>query len=278
MAVAMGKAEVTQCPLEQTALKLSTVPCGQVHSVETMGTLDGPGLRFVIFLQGCPLHCAYCHNRDTWSRSGGQLMTVDQVWAQLLRYRPYMEASGGGVTVSGGEPLLQAPFVASLFHRCHQAGIHTALDTSGFASLRQQAVTDLLAQTDLVLLSLKAMDRALHLRLTGVPPEPTRRFAAYLAEHAIPAWIRVVIIPGITDTPANLEPLAAYVSSLPNVTRVELLPFTKLGEPKWTALGDRSPLADVRAAGDQDVARAATFLVEHGLPARLLSPDCLPDR
>lgn len=238
---------------------------GRVHSVESMGALDGPGLRYVLFLQGCPLRCAFCHNRDTWSRWGGQDKDVEEVWNDLLRYRSYMQASGGGVTVSGGEPTLQAAFVAELFRRCRQAGIHTALDTSGYARIGRPEVQELLSYTDLVLLDIKAMDPKLHRALTGVDPGRIRRFASFLVDQGIAAWIRVVLIPGITTTEENLTALASYVRTLPNVERVELLPYTKLGEYKWAEQGDRSPLAEVREANQSDVERAAAILKAGGL-------------
>ncbi|MBE3576174.1 MAG: pyruvate formate lyase-activating protein [Limnochordales bacterium] len=238
---------------------------GRVHSVESMGALDGPGLRYVLFLQGCPLRCAFCHNRDTWSLWGGQDKDVDEVWNDLLRYQSYMQASGGGVTVSGGEPALQAAFVAELFRRCREAGIHTALDTSGYARIERADVREMLSYTDLVLMDIKAMDPGLHRSLTGVDPGRIRRFASFLADQRIPVWIRVVLIPGITTTEENLVALASYVRTLPNVERVELLPYTKLGDHKWAEQSDRSPLAGVREADQSDVERAAAILKAGGL-------------
>lgn len=269
--VAVGRDRAGRRPVEQ---RLGQQPQrqpqlqplrGRVHSVESMGTLDGPGIRYVLFLQGCPLQCAFCHNRDTWSLWGGQEKDVEEVWNDLIRYRSYMKASGGGVTVSGGEPTLQAAFVAELFRRCREAGVHTALDTSGYARVERPEVREVLAYTDLVLLDIKAMDPQLHRWLTGGDPARIRRFASFLADQRIPAWIRVVLIPGITDTEENLTVLASYVRTLPNVEKVELLPYTKLGEHKWAEQGDRSPLSEVREAGQSDVASATAILTAGGI-------------
>ncbi len=210
---------------------------GNIHSFESFGTLDGPGIRSVIFLQGCRLRCLYCHNPDTWQENAGTPMAAQALLNRVLRYKPYFESSGGGVTVSGGEPLLQAPFVAGLFRLLKKENIHTCLDTSGFSPNTDPALLDeLLAYTDLVLLSVKHMDSAEHFRLTGQSNHETLGFARHLSEHHIPVWLRYVIVPGYTDGPEDIKKFTAFASSLTNVQKIEYLPFHKMGEYKWQAL------------------------------------------
>ena len=204
---------------------------GRLHSIETMGTVDGPGIRVVLFFQGCPLRCLYCHNRDTWAISGGQQRTVEELVKFILRYHSYICASGGGVTATGGEPLLQHRFLTELFRALKGYTIHTALDTSGFCELEE--VKPLLRVTDLVILDIKAMDVSLHKRLTGVPNEKICAFARYLSEQGIPTWIRHVLIPGLTDSAEELLALRNLILTLNSVERVELLPYHTLGVYKW---------------------------------------------
>lgn len=206
---------------------------GRIHSIETCGTVDGPGIRFVIFTQGCPLRCLYCHNPDCREPQHGREVTVEDSIAEIQKYKSYLR--GGGVTVSGGEPLMQPEFVAELLRRCHEIGLHTALDTSGYVLLA--AAKPVLEHTDLVLLDIKSYDRDLYRRVTSVALEPTLNFARYLAEIGKPTWIRFVLVPGLTDLEKNVTGLAQFVSTLPNVERLEVLPFHKMGEYKWKQLG-----------------------------------------
>ena len=231
---------------------------GRLHSIETMGTVDGPGIRVVLFLQGCPLRCLYCHNRDTWTVSGGQERTVEELTRFILRYRSYVCASGGGVTATGGEPLLQHRFVAELFRSLKQYDIHTALDTSGFCELEE--VKPLLDVTDLAILDIKAVNLSLHRRLTGVPNERILAFARYLSEQRIPTWIRHVLIPGITDSVEELLALRRLILALESVERVELLPYHTLGVYKWEQMGCDYALAGVPAATPEDIKRARDVL------------------
>ncbi|MEM9809311.1 MAG: pyruvate formate-lyase-activating protein, partial [Cyanobacteria bacterium P01_D01_bin.56] len=174
-----------------------TTTTGRIHSVETCGTVDGPGIRFVVFTQGCPLRCLYCHNPDCRTVEGGHTVTIDELLADIVRYRTYLDMSGGGVTVTGGEPLMQPEFVAELLRCCQAEGLHTALDTSGFSDLR--AAQQVLPHTDLVLLDIKSFEPNLYHRVTHVSQEPTLRLANYLKEIAKPTWIRFVLVPGLTD-------------------------------------------------------------------------------
>ncbi len=238
---------------------------GRLHSIETMGTVDGPGIRVVLFFQGCPLRCLYCHNRDTWTVSGGQERTVEELTRFILRYRSYICASGGGVTATGGEPLLQHRFLAELFRSLKQYNIHTALDTSGYCELEE--VKPLLAVTDLVILDIKAMDLSQHKRLTGVPNEKILAFARHLSEQGIPMWIRHVLIPGLTDSTDELLALRDLILQLHSVERVELLPYHTLGVYKWEQMGCDYALAGIPPATQEDIRKARKVL---DLDARLM--------
>jgi pyruvate formate lyase activating enzyme len=214
---------------------------GRIHSYETLGGRDGPGLRTVIFLQGCPYRCGYCHNPDTWCVGEGEETTVDQVMARVRRFRPYYGTTGG-VTFSGGEPLLQAGFVAELCELCAVEGIHTAIDTAGLPV--SSAVASALQACKLVILDIKHPDPERFRELTGADPRGMRETLAFTKTHRKPTWIRQVIVPGWNDTPADMEALAALVRDHPSRERVELLPYHTMGCAKWDALGRTSPFAD----------------------------------
>lgn len=206
---------------------------GRIHSIETCGTVDGPGIRYVIFTQGCPLRCLYCHNPDCRHPSGGKAVTVDDLMQDIEQYRTYLRH--GGVTVSGGEPLMQPEFVAEIFRCCQVAGWHTALDTSGY--VRLEAAKPVLAYTDLVLLDIKSYEPETYRRVTSVALQPTLDFARYLNDIHKPTWIRFVLVPGLTDDADNVTGLADFIAPFTNIERVEVLPFHKMGEYKWKALG-----------------------------------------
>ncbi|HHV74995.1 MAG TPA: pyruvate formate lyase-activating protein [Thermoanaerobacterium sp.] len=208
---------------------------GKIHSIETCGTVDGPGIRYVVFMQGCPLRCAYCHNPDTWDYSGGKEVSTDEIFNDAIRYIPYMKASGGGVTLTGGEPTLQPEFCEDLFKKLKASVIHTALDTSGYVNIDK--VKGLVKYTDLFLLDIKHIDDEGHKKLTGVSNKKTLEFAKYLSDEGKKMWIRHVIVPGITDDMEEIKKLADFVSSLKNVDRVEILPYHKMGVYKYEALG-----------------------------------------
>lgn len=211
-------------------------PVGAVHSFDVSTGVDGPGTRFVAFLAGCPLRCRYCHSPDTWYQRNGRPMTVDGLVRQIRRYERFIKVAGGGVTLSGGEPLQQASFTAAVLRRCKDLGLHTALDTSGF--LGDRATPELLDATDLVLLDVKSWDPATYRHVTRTGEvAPTLRFARRLAERGTPMWIRFVLVPGLTDDPENVAGVADFVATLPTVQRVEVLPFHRLGAHKYRELG-----------------------------------------
>jgi pyruvate formate lyase activating enzyme len=218
---------------------------GSLHSFDISTGVDGPGTRFVAFLAGCPLRCQYCHSPDTWYRRSGRPTTVEDLMREIQRYERFIKVAGGGVTVSGGEPLHQAPFVRAVFDRCRDLRLHTALDTSGF--LGDRADDALLAATDLVLLDIKSGDPATYRTVTRTGRlAPTLRFARRIAERGMPMWIRFVLVPGLTDEPANVGAVARFAAELPTVERVEVLPFHRLGTSKYAALGLHFPLADTQ--------------------------------
>jgi pyruvate formate lyase activating enzyme len=241
---------------------------GYIHSVETCGTVDGPGLRYVAFFQGCVLRCKYCHNPDTWKIRGGTEMTADELLSDALKYKSYMKFGGGGFTASGGEPLLQKEFIAELFSRLKSHGIHTAFDTSGnagaFKSLSD--FDELFSCTDLALLDIKATRPDKYRGLTGAEIHPALEFAEYLNKKKIPVWIRYVIIPGLTDAAEDTEALAEYLKRFSNIQRVELLPFHKAGEYKWEAMKLAYMLKDTSAPDEKNVRLLKKALENHGLP------------
>lgn len=251
-----GCKEPAMPPLDDTAY---------IHSVETCGAADGPGIRFVAYLQGCPLQCRYCHNPDARAVRRGETRTAASLFAEILHYKPYYDASGGGVTLSGGEPLLQPGFVQSLFEKCHEHGINTALDTAGHIAI--DAVEGALAHTDLVLLDLKSYDPETHRNVTGVYPDRIHAFARHLAEREMPVWVRFVLVPGLTDAPENIRGVAATAAMLGNVRRVDVLPFHKMGEYKWAQLGLDYTLSATPPPDPEQVQAAVAVFREFGLNA-----------
>lgn len=239
---------------------------GRIHSIETCGTVDGPGIRFVIFTQGCLLRCQYCHNPDTRDPDGGVQVTVDELMREIEKYRTYMASSGGGVTISGGEPLLQPEFVREIFRRCQAVGIHTALDTSGFPDFeRSKPVLD---HTDLVLLDIKSFDFETYHRVTHVAIEPTLHFAKHLSEIHKPMWIRFVLVPGLTDAPDNVAGVAKFASGLSSVERVDVLPFHQMAAYKWEMMGYDYALKETPTPTDKQVQRAIDIFAQYGLNVR----------
>jgi pyruvate formate lyase activating enzyme len=236
---------------------------GRVHSHDLSVGVDGPGTRFALFLAGCPLRCLYCHSPDTWHLRDGTLSTVDEVMVEVDKYTRFIRAAGGGLTVSGGEPLLQPRFTAELLCAAKQRDLHTALDTSGYLGAR--ADDALLDATDLVLLDIKSWHPDTYRRVTGVDVDPTLAFARRLADRGIPVWVRFVLVPGLTDKPSNVDGIARFVSLLPNVERVEVLPFHRLGVAKYSALGIPFPLANTAPPDDALLARVHGQFTEAGL-------------
>ncbi|KGJ49224.1 pyruvate formate lyase-activating enzyme 1 [Clostridium sp. NCR] len=236
---------------------------GRVHSIETFGTVDGPGIRFILFMQGCPLRCKYCHNRDTWDVKGGTEYTTDEIIEQVKKYSSYMKFSGGGLTVSGGEATLQPEFLKDLFKKAQENEIHTCLDTSGFVNI--DVIDPVLDYTNLVLLDLKHMVPEKCKDLVGVSIDKTLEFAKHLSDRNIPVWIRHVLVPGITDDRENLELMGKFISTLKNVDRVELLPYHTLGVHKWENMGFEYELKDVPDATSEDIEKASKILAELGV-------------
>lgn len=234
---------------------------GFIHSFESFGTVDGPGIRFVVFMQGCPLRCLYCHNPDTWQFGVGQSYSAQEVADNALRYKNYYKG-GGGVTVSGGEPLAQIGFVTELFTILKKNGIHTAVDTSGvtFNANDKDKLDKLLSVTDLVLLDLKHIDGEAHKKLTAHGVENVLEFARYLSSIGKPVWIRHVLVPGITDDDGQLERLAEFISTLKNVEKVEVLPYHTMGEAKYDNLGWNYPLKGVEPPSEERILNARKIL------------------
>lgn len=230
----------------------------KLHSIETFGTVDGPGVRFVVFLQGCHLECKYCHNRDTWDINGGTYISVSELISQINRYKTYITPNGG-VTISGGEPLLQPYFLISLFKELKKQNIHTAIDTSGMVELTD-TIKEVLSLTDLVLLDIKHINPQKCKDLVGFTNEKELAFAKYLSDNNISTWIRQVLIPGFTDDEKDLLDLKEFISTLNSVKRIELLPYHNLGEYKWKELGFEYSLKDVKPATPEDVNRAKKIL------------------
>ena len=230
----------------------------KIHSIETFGTVDGPGIRFVTFFQGCNLECKYCHNRDTWNINEGNYISVDELFDNILKYKSYIMPNGG-FTASGGEPLLQPYFLISLFKKLKEANIHTAIDTSGMVEIND-TIKELLSLTDLVLLDIKHINPEKAKQLIGFDNKKELEFAKYLSDNNIPVWIRQVIIPGITDNKEDLLELKNFINSLNNVKKVELLPYHNLGKHKWEQLGLDYALKDVKPANTEDIKNAKEIL------------------
>lgn len=227
---------------------------GRIHSVETFGTIDGPGIRYVIFFQGCPLKCKYCHNRDSWSVKSGKEMSVSEIVLDIKKYISFMKYSGGGVTISGGEPTLQSPFLKELILAIKKMGIHICLDTSGYTDIYR--IGEILDCLDLVILDLKHMDKEKHIELTGVDNEKIILFARYISDKSVNTWIRHVLVPGLTDSPEHMVSMAEFISSLESVSRVELLPYHSIGKYKWDLLGQNYELSRTPEASSQDILKA----------------------
>lgn len=237
---------------------------GKIHSLESFGAADGPGVRFVVFLHGCSLRCAYCHNPDTWAvQKPAMELTPEEVLKRALRYRDYWGESGG-ITLSGGEPMLQAEFASELFEMAHAEGVTTCLDTSaGPFSRSNAAIERLIGATDTVLLDIKAFDAKLHREITGADNSQILDFALYLSEKGVSTWVRRVIVPGLTDDESDLRKTGEFIRSLKNVERIEVLPYHDFGVAKWRSLGLKYSLEGIAPADDAAVKRAKKILT-HG--------------
>ena len=230
----------------------------KIHSFESFGAVDGPGIRFVIFLQGCHLECKYCHNRDTWDINSGKYESLDEIFSKVIRYKNYI-CPNGGVTVTGGEPLLQVKFLIELFKKLKEENIHTCIDTSGMVAITDD-IKELLSYTDLVLLDIKHIDDNKCKDLVGRSNKLELEFAKYLSDNNIKMWIRQVIIPGLTDNKKDLLKLKDFINSFKTVEKIELLPYHNIGEFKWKKLGLKYPLEGIRQATDEDIKKAKEIL------------------
>jgi pyruvate formate lyase activating enzyme len=248
---------------------------GYIHSTESFGTVDGPGVRFVIFLQGCPMRCQYCHNPDTWELNTGTQCTAQSLIRDFQRNAAYY--AKGGITVTGGEALLQIDFLLELFGLAKEKGIHTCLDTSGITyhpdnAAHLEKLDRLMALTDLVLLDIKHIDPAAHKALTGHDNGRILAFARYLADKKVPVWIRHVVVPGITDDPAALTRLGTFLSTLPNVQALDVLPYHVLGVSKYEELGIDYPLEGVEPATQAQAREAKKIILQSYRQARRSNP------
>lgn len=236
---------------------------GRIHSVESFGSADGPGVRYIVFLKGCNMRCQYCHNPDTWAKDGGELMTPEEVLKKALRYKTYWKEKGG-ITVSGGEALLQIDFVTELFRLAKEKGVNTCLDTSGNPFSMEEPFKskfdELMKYTDLFMLDIKHMDDAAHRKLTGQTNQNILKMAAYLSDHGKAMWIRHVLVPGITTEEDELHRLRSFLDTLKTVERVEVLPYHTLGVFKWKELGIPYQLEGVDPPTKEQIDRAKEIL------------------
>ena len=236
---------------------------GYFHSFESFGTKDGPGIRFVFFMQGCPLRCLYCHNPDTWNMNDKTVeMTAEEAFEEVKKVKNFIKS--GGVTVSGGEPMLQVDFILELFKLCKQEGIHTAIDTSGY--LLNDKIKEVLNYTDLVLLDIKHINPAKYQELTARPLEPTLKFMEYLNEIQKPVWVRYVLVPQFSDDEQDLNDWAQYVSQFKIVERVDILPFHQMGIHKWEQIGKDYKLKDIKPPTNEEVKKAEDIFKKYNLP------------
>ncbi len=229
---------------------------GYIHSTESFGSVDGPGVRFVIFTAGCPMRCKFCHNPDTWNIKAGEAQTADELLKKAIRYKAYWKDEGG-ITVSGGEPLFQLDFLCELFEKAKQMGIHTVLDTSGQPFTRESAFLEkfnnLMQNTDLVMLDIKHIDDEGHKNLTGHTNKNILDMARYLSEIKKSVWIRHVLVPTVTDNEESLKGLKDFVGTLNNVEKIEILPYHTLGVEKWKELGLKYELEGIEGATRESV-------------------------
>ena len=236
---------------------------GKIHSIESFGSADGPGVRYIIFLKGCKMRCKYCHNPDTWGADGVTEETAEEVLKKAMRYKNYWK-NNGGITVSGGEALLQIDFLIELFKLAKENNVHTTLDTSGNPFTSEETLfgklNELMKYTDLYMLDIKHIDNEEHKKLTGQPNENILDMAKYLSENGKAMWIRHVLVPGYTDSEEQLTRLKEFIDSLDTVDRVEILPYHTLGVFKWKELGIPYELEDVNPPTKEEVERAKRIL------------------
>lgn len=238
---------------------------GYIHSRESFGTVDGPGIRYVLFMQGCIMRCKYCHNPDTWTPGIGEKAAPQQIIEDYLKNRSFY--TNGGITVTGGEPLMQTEFVTGLFALAKEHGIHTCIDTSGITyspgnSTYMVKLNELISLTDLVMLDIKHIDSETHKKLTGHGNENILGFAKYLSERNIPLWIRHVVVPGITDNPDDLRALGKFIGSLKSLKALDVLPYHTMGAQKYKELGIPYPLKGINDASVEQAEKAKRLILE----------------
>lgn len=241
---------------------------GHIHSTESFGTVDGPGIRFVIFFQGCPMRCLYCHNPDTWSVKGGMTKTVDELLAEYDSVKEFMR--DGGITCTGGEPMLQLEFLTELFEKAKEKGIHTCLDTSGI-TFNEKKIADyerLVKSTDLVMLDIKHIDDEEHKKLTGQSNKNILTFARFLSDRGVSVWIRHVVVPNITDNDEYLFRLGQFLADIKTLKALDVLPYHTMGKPKYEQLGMEYPLGDTPPLDKQEAVRARNVVIS-GLKSEL---------
>ena len=238
---------------------------GYIHSTESFGTVDGPGVRFVVFTQGCPLRCLYCHNPDTWEINKGTKMTAEKILAQYDLTKAYYK--DGGLTVTGGEPLLQIDFLTDLFEKAKAKDIHTCLDTSGIVFDKDnekilKKIDKLLSFTDLILLDLKHIDNEQHKKLCAVENKHILDFARYLSEKGVPVWIRHVVVDGYTFNEQYLYDLGLFIGELKNIKALDVLPYHEMGEVKYKSLGIDYPLKDMPPLKKEDAVKSRQIILK----------------
>lgn len=232
------------------------------HSLETMGSVDGPGLRFVLFLQGCNMKCLYCHNRDTWSSKAGNVISLEELVKKINSLKGFYIRDNGGITVSGGEPLLQSVFLKELFKEVHDLGLTTAVDTSGHVELTD-SVKEVVDSCDYLLMDVKSLKDDIHKKLVGVDRNLVNSFFTYVKESKVKVWLRYVVVPGYTDSKEDIESLADFINGFKNIERVDLLPYHEYGKEKWEQLGYKYPLEGLKPPKAELMSGFRSYLTEH---------------
>ena len=243
---------------------------GYVHSIETFGTVDGPGIRYVVFTQGCPMRCKYCHNPDTWTPRTGEQMDTDDIITDFEKYKPFL--TNNGITVTGGEPMMQMDFLLDLFKKAKEKQAHTGIDSSRImfnpkSESFMEKLDELLKYTDLIMLDIKHIDDEEHKKLTGQSNKNILAFARYLSEKKIPVWIRHVTVPGITFNTKYLVQLGEFLAELDNIEALDVLPYHTMGVPKYESLGIEYPLKGVEPLDKEDAMKARNTII-YGMQKR----------